>query len=299
MNIMIILNYNDHETTLNYLDQIENYSILDKVIVVDNYSTDSSYSILKTRESWKIDIVQTDQNRGYATGNNFGIKYAERKYKPKNIIISNPDIIISEKSISSICDLLNSNEDVAAASGLIHDIKGDVVSNFAWRLPDYKDFIINSFLTVSKMYNKIARNSQFYNRKQVLNKCDILNAEVLSGCFFIIKYQVIKDIDYFDERTFLYNEENILSYKIKHIGLKQCILLSEKVTHLQGITIKKNIKNWNEKNKILFSSEKVYLINYLKVPKVKIFIYYILFNIGKYEKFAIINLKQKLMRGIK
>ena len=40
---MIILNYNDYETTDKYLSSIKNYKVLDKIIVVDNNSTDSSY----------------------------------------------------------------------------------------------------------------------------------------------------------------------------------------------------------------------------------------------------------------
>jgi GT2 family glycosyltransferase len=298
MNIIIILNYNDYQTTLNYLEQIENYTILDKIVVVDNCSTDDSYLILKEKESKKIDVVQTDENKGYASGNNFGIKYAEEIYAPRNIIISNPDIIVSEYSIKTICDYLDSHNEVASASGLIYDVNGNIAKNSAWKLSTYKYLLIDTFISTSKFYEKILKISRSYNLKEKCQEKEF-NAEVLSGCFFAIKDTVLKKIDYFDERTFLYGEETILAYKIKKLNLKQVVLCSEKVIHLQGVTIKKNIKSWRKKNRIILDSRKVYLDNYLKVSKFKKNAFYLLFNIGKYEKYLLINLKQKLMRRIK
>ena len=109
----------------------------------------------------------------------------------------------------------------------------------------------------------------------------------------------MKDIGYFDERTFLYNEETILAHKMKQNRYKQAILVNEKVIHYQGVSINKSINNWKFKSKILEESRLVYLENYLKVSKIKIMFFKILFYIGKYEKFLLINLKQKLKRGIK
>jgi len=299
MNIMIVLNYNDHETTSDYLNRIENYAILDKIIVVDNSSFDESYNILKDRESEKVIVIQTNKNEGYASGNNYGINYAEQKYSPRNIIISNPDIIVSENSLRKICMFLDSHDEYAAASGLIHDTNNRIVSNFAWKLPTYKDMMVNTFLIASKIYHKFSDSGQFYNEATINAASNILNVGVLSGCFFVIKHKVFKEIGYFDERTFLYNEENILAYKLNEIGFKQGVLISERIIHFQGLSINKNIKNWNDKNKILLDSINIYLNNYLKVSKFKLILFTILFNIGKYEKFILINSKQKLMRRIR
>lgn len=297
MNIMIVLNYNDHETTSDYLNRIENYTILDKIIVVDNRSSDESYNILKNRESEKVIVIQTNKNDGYASGNNFGINYADQKYSPSNIIISNPDIIVSENSLRKICTFLDSNDEYAAVSGLIHDTNNRIVSNFAWRLPSYRDMIISTFLILSKIYHMITKKGQFYNEKKINSVDEVFNVGVLSGCFFAIRHKVFKDIGYFDERTFLYNEENILAYKLNEIGLKRGVLISEKIIHFQGVSINKNIKNWRTKNKILLDSIKIYLNDYLKVSKIKLILFTILFNFGKYEKFILINLRQKLKRG--
>ena len=38
---IIVLNYNDYENTRQYVDRIKEYQILDKIVVVDNFSQDN------------------------------------------------------------------------------------------------------------------------------------------------------------------------------------------------------------------------------------------------------------------
>ncbi|WP_027108665.1 glycosyltransferase [Lacticigenium naphthae] len=299
MNIMILLNYNDFQTTEIFLNEIKEYKILHKIIVVDNCSTDNSYDLLKKFVSEKIDVISSDSNKGYASGNNYGIKYAEKNYIPQNIIISNPDINVSEDSIRNICNHLDSHDKVAAVSGLIHDINENIVANFAWRLPRYQHMIINTSLVLSKLHTIITSDSQFYNRNELVDQSGSFDVEVLSGCFFAIKYKVMKNIDYFDERTFLYNEETILAHKIKEEGFKEVILVDEKIIHHQGLSIKKSINNWKFKSKILEESQLIYLKKYLKISKSKIRLFKICFYVGKYEKYLLTNIKQKLMEKSK
>ena len=74
---MVILNYNDMKVTEKLTRAVMDYECLDRVIVVDNRSTDGSYEYLKNcfRKS-EVDIIQAPVNGGYATGNNFGVRYA-------------------------------------------------------------------------------------------------------------------------------------------------------------------------------------------------------------------------------
>lgn len=292
LNVIIILNYNDFETTNTYLDLIENFKVLDRIVVVDNCSTDSSFERLKIRETEKVSVIKTESNEGYSHGNNFGIKFAQKQFHPRNIIISNPDIIIEEKSIIRICEFLNTNENVAMATGLVHDLKGKVSSNFATKLPTYFDYLCNSSVVLSKIYNKLFSKGMYYNSRDLKKAGNNFYTDLLPGCFFIIKNKIIKEINYFDERTFLYGEEAILSYKIKDKGYDSVVLINEKIIHLQGVSINKSISSWKKKSKILEESRIIYLKNYLKVNKLQIIIFKMLFNVGKYELFFIRNLKQ-------
>ena len=287
---MVIVNYNDLGTTSDYISNIKDYKSIDKIIVVDNSSTDDSYERLKKYTSDKIEIILNPKNNGYSGGNNYGIKYAESKYSFQNIIISNPDIRVSDTSIKNMIDYLNKNRDVAAVSGLIHDINDEVVSNFAWKLPTYTNILIDCFLSVKIILEKLFNIGDRYNKNKI--KKGVMVVDVLSGCFFIIKSKVMREINYFDERTFLYNEENILAYKLKEKKYKQAILTNEKVVHFQGVSIDKSIKGWKRKCSIMQDSCLVYLRSYLRVSRLQQILYVVLFNIGKYERFIILNLRQ-------
>ena len=45
-NCFIVVNYNDYKTTYNLIKNIEDYSCVDEIVIVDNASTDSSYENL-------------------------------------------------------------------------------------------------------------------------------------------------------------------------------------------------------------------------------------------------------------
>ena len=53
-NAIIILNYNDSQTVIDYVNLIKDYKSIDKILIVDNCSTDNSYEILKELETNNI-----------------------------------------------------------------------------------------------------------------------------------------------------------------------------------------------------------------------------------------------------
>ncbi|QHJ70552.1 glycosyltransferase [Planococcus halotolerans] len=291
MNIAIILNYNDSSTTENCLKYMNEYSVVDKIIIVDNCSTDASYEVLKMYESNKIEVIKSSENKGYAHGNNFGIKYAQNRYDVKNFIISNPDIYIKEATIKLICNHLDTNLNVGAATAVIYDSNNNIVKNFAWKLPTYSQLLFGTSLILNKINEKIFNNGILYS-KEILKNRQILKVDVLSGCFFIVKANILKEINYFDERTFLFCEENILAFKLREKSYESNILTSEYLIHDHSVSINKNIKSWKRKDNIYKESYLIYINNYLKSSKLKQFIYKTFFEIGKYDRYLYRTIKR-------
>lgn len=285
---MIILNYNDAFNTISYLSKIETFSSVDKYIVVDNHSTDNSYQkFLELPNTDKVIFLEAKVNRGYAHGNNIGIKYAVNNFSVKNIIISNPDIEVKENTIKSILEELDADKKVSAATGVICDTNGNIAFNFAWRLPDYVMMLQNTSIITTKVLKKMGK-SRFYSTDNLKKKQVV---DVLSGCFFIIKANAFKQAGYFEEDTFLYNEENILFYKLKHLGYKQIVLCEHYITHFQGSSTNKTIKNFFLKQKIVRDSEQVYLNKYLEISLIQRIVYHFCSFLGMIEKYIIYRIK--------
>ena len=62
--VFIIINYNDYKTTKRLLDNIKDYKVIDKIYVVDNHSTDDSYSRLKKIKIKRYEVIESPSNNG-------------------------------------------------------------------------------------------------------------------------------------------------------------------------------------------------------------------------------------------
>ncbi len=294
MNVMIVLNYNDFETTSKYLKRIQNYQSLDKIIVVDNCSPDGSYEKLLKYSNEKIDIIQTDVNGGYASGNNYGINYADRKYDIRNIIISNPDIVVSDSSIFKFEEFLSIEHEAVVVTGVIYNNQNEIDNNFAWKLPSFRRLVLGCFIFTSKFLEYISNGSN-YSKNYIIGK-DNVCVDVVPGCFFVIKKQFFKEINYFDSDTFLFYEENILSHKIKELNRKAYILTSEKIIHEESVSINKSIQSTKRKLELLYESSLVYMEKYLRVTKLQKSVYKLCYKFFIYEYLGI-NKTRKILNS--
>lgn len=251
---MVVLNYNDFKTTDKYINKIKEFKVLNQILVVDNNSTDDSYKKLSYLKNDKINVIQTDENKGYAYGNNYGIKYLNKHYDLDYIIISNPDIIVTEKDIEKLKKDLDTNSDIALISPTIKQL--DEIKR-GWRLPTIKDEILSN---INYYHKKVEKKLEYDENKYNNN---LTKVDVVSGCFFMIRKDIFDLVGYFDEATFLYYEENILGKKLNNIGKKTYVDNKVTITHDLSVSVNKSF-NSIKKYKILKESQKYYVKNYLK-----------------------------------
>lgn len=283
-NCLIVLNYNDFKTTSKFIQNVKNNGYIDKIVIVDNNSNDNSYELLLNFNCEKIDVIKTEANKGYADGNNYGMKYAYEKYKPKNFIISNPDVIFDERIINNLAQFLEKNNDIALATGVMHNIDEKRSKIIAWKLPRYIDDIKSCFYITEKYFNRLLYEKEYFNNQYAY-------VDVVPGSFFMVKADIMNKIDYFDSDTFLYCEERILGWKLKNINFKSAILCKEKFIHAHSTTIKKNIKSDIKRYKILKASKLIYMKKYLNCNNVTINFFKIIHLLSCLEKWIIFKVK--------
>lgn len=277
--LLIVLNYNDFETTIKFLKNVEGFERIDKIVVVDNNSTDNSFEELLKYESDKIDVIKNNQNLGYAHGNNFGMKYAQQKYNPTYFIIANPDISFEENTIYVMEQELKKNSKIALVAPKMISI------NFpneltAWKLPSLLQNITSNFI----IFTKIFGNSLRYLN---IDKERTQEVEVLPGSFFMVEKVKMQEVDYFDDRTFLYFEENILAYKLKEKGYSNILINDVNYMHEHSKSIDKNINSILKKYSILHKSKFIYNKYYLKKSFFSLIISECIFYISQLEKILI------------
>ncbi len=250
---MIIVNYNDYESTKELIDNVIDYKSITKIVVVDNHSTDDSLKELIKIKDKKVDVLENDSNKGYSSAINLGTKYLINKYKGCNIIVSNSDIIIKdEKDIIKLLDTLKDKDVAVVAPNILEH--GQI--NRGWKLVNP---FIESLTNIVFFHKYFEKWFVKYNKNKYME--DLVKVDVVSGCFFLIKSKVLDSINYLDENVFLYYEENILAKKLKEKKLNTIIDNRVQVIHNHSITIDKNINKIN-KYKILKKSKYYYNVKY-------------------------------------
>lgn len=286
MDVLIVLNFNDSDTTAKFLDSISGYRSIDKIVVVDNCSTDGSFESLQKYTGPKVDVIRTQKNGGYAFGNNFGVKYAESVYPVRNIIISNPDVSFSEEDIEKICYYLNEYNDVAVATGVMCSPNGKPALNFALKMPKYSDLLADTFRGIRFVRRRIFGKSNLYD-SSVVQSDTIIDVDIVQGSFFAIKDSVFRTLDYFDESTFLYFEELILADKLKNAGYRSVVLTSVKYLHHHAVSINKSVKRQFARDRIYQNSCEYFMSKYMNTSRSKIALYTAFEAVGKYERWLL------------
>lgn len=262
-NVIVVLNYNDFDTTVSFINQVKDYKILDEIIVVDNCSTDNSYKKLLKYQSKRITILKSLKNGGYGYGNNIGCKYANKKYKDVNIIISNPDIIVEEDVIKKLLSYLNKENIDLIAPLVLQD--GGVERG--WKLiTPFKRFW-SSIPFVYKRLKKQKKDNFLFYADDCFKNNKLVQVDVVTGCFFIVKGSSFKNIGYFDENIFLYGEEESVAYRLKEKKMKTFLCSSVSVIHNHSVSIN---KNFNKLRQIKFSNRSIYYV-YKKYCNINIF----------------------------
>ena len=242
-NAIIVLNYNDYKTVIDYIELIKDYKSIDKIVIVDNCSTDDSYNKLKKYNSERIYVVKSPENKGYAYGNNYGVHYLEKKKEHYDYItISNPDVNVEDSTISKMEEFLDSNKDVALVAPTMVFASGDVSDLRAWKERKLDSDITDSSIAMTHKAKKshIEKYDDSYFEKEYSY------VDCVPGSFFMIKYDAFKEVGYFDEGTFLFYEEDILGKKLKNKKYKTVLLNKLKFIHYESVSINKNMISLNK-----------------------------------------------------
>lgn len=271
---VIIVNYNDAENTKKYVKTISEYKILDRIVVVDNLSTTAgTFDSLKKLENSKVKVISSDKNGGYDYGNNFGVKYLQSiNEKYDYIIISNPDIEITENAIKHCLEVIEEDKTIGVIAPRMFDKENKPIRRSAWKMRTFALDVIHSTRLLEMIFYKILRNGE-YNSEDY--KKEKLEVEAISGAFFIIRSNVLEEINLLDENVFLFYEEDILAKKLKEKGYKTISLNSEKFIHFESQTIGKTY-SYFKKKKELYKSKIYYHKTYNKMNFIEHLIFIIL-----------------------
>lgn len=257
--IVLVLNYNDYESTEKFVHSVIDYKSIDHIVVVDNHSTDNSYVKLRELEGEKVEVLLSDKNLGYGGGNNLGIKYIYRKYDSKRILLCNPDVVIEERVIIKLEDFLENHKEYGIAAPFMLNRNGEKEFNTAFRVPKEWEYIASIGLLTSKFIKP------FYYTNITDIKDEFLTVGAVAGSLFMMDTQKMIEFGMYDEKIFLYCEETVLSLKLQKAEIKTALLPNLSFIHNHSVSINKSFSKPIHKRKLLLESKLYVIKNYYSV----------------------------------
>jgi len=263
---IIIINYKVKEKLFACIESI--YSSKPKVkfevIVVDNDEIKSLEKDLLIKFP-KIIYVKSPKNLGFGAGNNLGAKSATGEY----LFFLNPDTKVSDGTIDNLSNFLNKNKGVGIAAPLLIDEKGSPFKRQgSQRLDMFNGFFSLSFL--GKIFPGPAKDFYLENWNKKTNK----EVDVAPGTGFMITKELFREIGGFDEKFFLYFEENDICNRVKDLGYKIYILSGAKIYHEVGASTSQYPAAENEFKKSRF----LYFKKYCGLPSSLIIEFFLRIN---------------------
>lgn len=291
---MIVVAFNNAKETIQYINQVANYENIQRIVVVDNRSTDlNTMSLLKQIENEKVHIVQSEKNGGYNYGNNFGIQHLEKIGEQYDyFIISNSDLVIEQNAISRCLEVLEQEKNVAVVAPRMYHQNQKPVRRSSWKMRTFWLDIIHSTRFLEMLFYTKLRKGEYSDNDYTQ---DLLEVEAISGAFFIIKKEIYKQIGGFDENVFLFYEEDILAKQLQQKGYKTISANDVKFIHYESKTIAKTLSYYH-KIKQLYKSKLYYQIHYNHINNRQKFLFRLLNIIRKLELILEIPIRKILKK---
>jgi hypothetical protein len=225
---IIILTYNGAGYILPLLKSLseQTYPLnLVEIVVIDNASTDNTLKLIQ--DNYKtVKIIPLEKNLGFAAGNNQGYLHARHDL----LVFLNQDTICHPDFLKVLVCKMQEDKSLAACNPNIIPAKPSSSIATDRRLPINTLHLCDLSPYGYGLYRIILNKNFFYTK-------------LLSGCAFIIRRAVVKNLGYlYDEQLWMYAEDTDLSLRIHRSGFKIGAVKDAVIYHLhdrnEGLKIK-------------------------------------------------------------
>ncbi|HWR45834.1 glycosyltransferase family 2 protein [Sporomusa sp.] len=227
---IVIINWNSGDQLKNCLDSIvetdkDNF-ILERVVVVDNASSDGSSDYLDF--NLPLEIIRNPQNRGFGVACNQGAKESDADY----ILFFNPDACLYKDSLTKCVAFMDKieNSGVGILGIQLLDQYG-IISRTCARFPTLSRFL-SKMIGADKIFPRHCR-SHFMTEWDHKQSREI---DHVIGAFFFVRNNLFKNLGGFDELFFVYLEDLDFSCRARQAGWKSFYLTEAQAFHKGGGT---------------------------------------------------------------
>ncbi|GAB3816803.1 glycosyltransferase family 2 protein [Tessaracoccus terricola] len=220
---VVIVNWNTRQLLLDVIESLQatTHRASTEIIVVDNDSHDGSQAALTERFP-EVRLVQNEDNLGFAKANNRGFAVA----RGKALCLVNTDVVAHDGVIDTLWEYLQSNPSVAMVGPRTFNEEGAIRQNVR-RFPTLRNALGDHlWLKRTGLLPGRSLPPASYHHTH--------SAEVLSGCFLMVRKEAFDQVGPLDEDFFFYGEDTDWGKRYNDAGW-DCVYLPEaEAVHFGG-----------------------------------------------------------------
>jgi len=186
------------------------HSLISRIFLVDNSSSPLDLSCLGLARN-KIEYIFNDNNIGFGAAHNVAINTLPKDSKYH--LILNPDVCFEGQVIDKLYDYMEQNKGIGLLMPKVLYLDGSI-QYLCKLLPSPADLLLRRFIPDNKF--KRNRNEKYELRFSGYD--DVMDIPSLSGCFMFVRTSILKELNGFDERFFMYMEDVDLCRRIRSKG---------------------------------------------------------------------------------
>jgi hypothetical protein len=258
--LIVIINYRTPAVTIDCLaslaPQIDDLPGT-HVILVDNFSGDDSVPRLRQAisqygwEKW-ITLLESDTNRGFAGGNNFGIEAGKSlSPPPRHVLLLNSDTVARPGVLKYSVAKMDAEAGIGILSCLLLN-RDETVQNTARKMPTPARLAVSSLgfpWLFPRAFSWADLEDEGWDR--AANARDV---EWVGGAFMLIQENLIDRIGGLDERFFFYGEDAEFCHRARKNGFRVRYDPGASVIHLGGASSDPGRLAATQKNKYMWDA---------------------------------------------
>lgn len=219
---VIVVNWNTRELLLNCLTSItRSHPGPCEVLVVDNGSTDGSAAAVRD-EFPGVRIIGCAENQGYARANMLGFRASTGRYA----LFLNSDTLVPSGALTGLVAFLEEQPQIAACGPRLTRADGTTQAFAFGRDPTLRYLLARAFA-------RLGLRASLHDWETVAAQ----PVDWVSGACLLVRRDALEQVGGFDERMFMYFEDNDLCLRLRCAGWQVVYNPQVTIIHLGGASL--------------------------------------------------------------
>ena len=236
---IVIVNYNVRDLLRECLASVYDSrgGVTFEVCVVDNGSQDGSAGMVEA-EFPQVRLIRAE-NRGYAAGNNLGLRafgFGEAEGKaaaslPRYALLLNADTVLPPSALADMLDFMEAYPQAGVAGPRLVRADGslDKACRRSFPTPEVAVYRLSGLSHLFPQSKRFGRYNLTYLSPHTTTEVDSV-----VGAFMLIRGEALTQVGLLDEQFFMYAEDLDLCYRIKQRGWQVWYNAAVTVLHYKG-----------------------------------------------------------------